>query len=212
MTSIRVSKYSFRTIILCKIFLCFQLADLCIAACKEEECCSETDKPRMHISMQLGKNMTLCLDYSDYRLANLALLDNNNCDGVDDYDTPSVNSTYNCTVVNVAQKASFEAKVCEQLVTIECARTVPISIINGCNGEDFSDGDEGGCSSNDGSNSDGAGQDDDEGGVEGYDDIPEEDLVLCLLLENTNQSPKLSCNVYINVAMADPGRWEVENG
>ena len=189
-----------KAVVVFRICLFLQLADLSITVCREE-CYSDT--PRMHVSMQLGKSIPLCLDYIDYRLTDLALLDNN-CNGLDNYVHPSVNATYICTAVNVTQNTMFEAQPCELLVVVECVRKAPVAL-NGCDKE-FRDDDERECGGGDGGDSDSISYDDYEGGVESnMDDNAEDDLVIGLMLESTNQQLKSSCNVFINVSMIDPG-------
>lgn len=190
------------TVVLYQLSLFLHLVDRSIAVCGRE--CF--DEKRMHIWMRRGKTTTLCLDYTDYRVLDISVRDST-CDSLDDED-PSTNATYNCSVVNVTmqtfwQRETSDVQFCEQLVTIECMRTIPVTVKD----YDSDDcGEEGGrqCrGSSDSGDSDGRGGGDD--GHGGIDDTSAEDnLVLGLLMESTNQ--QYPCQVFIDVTMIDSSK------
>ena len=190
------------TVVLYQLCLFLQLVDRSIAVCREE--CFE-DAQRMHIKIRRGKTTTLCLNYQDYRLLDIFVLDST-CDSLDGED-PFTNATYNCSVVNVTMQTSRNngenMQFCEQLVTIECVRTIPVAVKD-YDSDDCSE--EGGreCrGSSDSGDSDGRGGGDD--GHGGIDDTgAEDDLVLGLLMESTKQ--QLSCQVSIYVTMTDSSK------
>ena len=140
--------------------------------------------------------VSLCLEYRYYRLRDVLLLDSD-CDDIDAVQL-GTNATYTCTALNITERTYHRdgdnMKFCEQLVTVECMRRIPIDV-KGCDNEDD---DERGCAgSSDSGNSGGRGDDDDSGGTE-------DDLVLCLLMDSTERTS--SCNFFVDVTMSDPGR------
>ena len=155
--------------------------------------------------MQPGKSANLCLNQPDYRVMNLTVV------GADCNVHPNVsNATYNCTAVNVTDNVSLsdgdasKPRHCEQLLTIECVRMVPLGRRRSCS--DDSDDDGGGC---DGSDSGAASVDgDDLGNLRDFgDDEEEEELVLCLSLEKKYDASR--CNMYVDVSMQDPGKFSI---
>ena len=183
------------TVVLC-LFL--HLVDRSIAVCREE--CS--DARQLHVRMRRGKTTTLCLDYPHYRLLDIAVIDST-CDSLDDED-PSKNATYNCSVVNVTMQTLLRdgenmQSVCEQLVTIQCARTIPVDVKDYDSDDCSEDGGRECRGSSDSGDSDGqGGGDDDRDGID--DTSAEDDLVLGLLMGSTEQ-PGFSCQVFVYVTI-----------
>ena len=199
--------YIAASVVLYQLCLFLQLVDLSIAMCREE--CS--DAQRMHIKIWRGKTITVCLDYQHYRLLDIAVLDSS-CDGVDDED-PYTNATYNCSAVNVTMRTLLsdgeKVQFCEQLVTIECVRTIPDAVKDYDSDDCGEDGGRECRGSSDSGDSDGRGDGgDDRGGIDDkHDASAEGELVLGLLMESTKQ--QLSCNVVIDVTMIDSGEWVI---